>query len=80
MVQELASGKPVTRIARDNKVSPETVSAVMNRERESIQAVESMTKSLTTYASQTALIRTGREARKGRGTRYPLTGLLGYPP
>jgi hypothetical protein len=57
VVQELASGKPVTRIARDNKVSPETVSAVMNRERESIQAVESMTKSLTTYASQTALIR-----------------------
>ena len=49
----------------------------MNRE-ESIQAVESMTKSLTTYASQTALIRLV-EKPKGR-YRYPLTGLLGDPP
>ena len=57
VVQELASGKPVTRIARDNKCAPETVAAVMHREKESIEAVEAMTKNLTTYASQTALMR-----------------------
>ena len=57
VVQELASGKPVTRIARNNKCAPETVAAVMARERESIEAVEAMTKHLTNYASQTALMR-----------------------
>ena len=57
VVQEIASGKPVTRIARSNKISPETVAAVMHREKETIEAVEGMTKSLTTYPSQTALMR-----------------------
>jgi hypothetical protein len=57
IVQQLASGMPVTRIAKQNRVSPETISAIMNRERESIESVEAMTKNLTTYASQTALIR-----------------------
>jgi hypothetical protein len=52
----------------------------MNRERESIQAVESMTKSLTTYASQTALIRLVEKLEKDEVPRYPLTGLLGDPP
>jgi hypothetical protein len=57
VVTELASGKPVTRIARSNKISPETVAAIMHREKETVQAVEGMTKSLTQYASQTALVR-----------------------
>jgi hypothetical protein len=57
IVQSLASGMPVTRIARTFKVAPETVSAVMMREKDSIEAVEGMTKQLTTYASQTALVK-----------------------
>ena len=57
VVQELASGKPATRIARDNKIGACTVSAILNRERDTVTAVEDMTKSLTQYASQTALLR-----------------------
>lgn len=57
VVQELAAGKPVSRIAKDNRISPCTVSAILNREKDTVKAVEDMTKSLTQYASQTALIR-----------------------
>lgn len=57
IVQQLASGMPVTRIAKSNKVAPETVAGIMSREKQTITQIEDMNKSLTTYASQTALMR-----------------------
>jgi hypothetical protein len=57
VVQELGAGKALTRIARENRISAETVSAIMRREKDSIDTVRETIKSLTTYGAQTALLR-----------------------
>ena len=55
VVQELAEGKALTRIARDNKVAPETVSAIAKREQKTVDSVQNLTMGLTSYASQACL-------------------------
>ena len=57
MVQQLAEGKPLSRIAKTEKVSPYTVMAISKRESETVEAVQRMTQGLTTYASQACLMR-----------------------
>ena len=57
VVQELGEGKPLTRIAKSNKVSPATVMAIQKREVKSIDAVQNLTQGLTTYASQACLLK-----------------------
>lgn len=57
VVQELAEGKALTRIARDNKVAPETVTAIMKREGKSVEVIQGLTQGLTSYASQSCLQR-----------------------
>ena len=57
MVQQLAEGKPLSRIAKTEKVSPDTVMAISKRESETVEAVQRMTQGLTTYASQACLMR-----------------------
>lgn len=57
VVQELGEGKPLTRIARGNKVSPSTVMAIAKRESKSIDAVQNLTQGLTSYATQSCLMR-----------------------
>ena len=56
VVQALGEGKPLTRIAKEYRIAPETVTAVMKREKESIDAVQTMTAGLTSYASQACLM------------------------
>ena len=57
IVQGLGEGKPLSRIAKSEKVAPETVSAILKRENKSVDAVQSLTAGLTTYASQACLMR-----------------------
>ena len=57
VVQQLAEGKPLSRIAKTEKVSPDTVMAISKRESETVEAVQRMTQGLTTYASQACLMR-----------------------
>ena len=57
IVQNLGEGKPLSRIAKSEKVAPETVSAILKRESKSVDAVQSLTAGLTSYASQTCLMK-----------------------
>lgn len=57
IVQGLGEGKPLSRLAKAEKVSPETVSAILKREAKSVNAVQSLTAGLTSYASQACLMR-----------------------
>ena len=57
IVQMLGEGKPMSRIAKDEKVSPETISAIAKREQKSVEAVQSLTAGLTSYASQACLMK-----------------------
>jgi hypothetical protein len=57
VVQALGEGKPMTRIAKSEKVSPETIAAIAKRENKSVEAVQALTAGLTSYASQACLMK-----------------------
>ena len=57
IVQGLGEGKPLSRIAKAERVAPETVSAILKRENKSVDAVQSLTAGLTSYASQACLMK-----------------------
>lgn len=57
VVQELSEGKALTRIAKDNKCAPETITAIAKRETKTIDKVQSLTMGLTSYASQACLMK-----------------------
>jgi hypothetical protein len=57
VVQSLGEGKPLSRIAKAEKIAPETVSAILKRENKSVDAVQSLTAGLTSYASQACLMK-----------------------
>ena len=57
IVQSLGEEKPMSRIAKSEKVSPETVSAILKRENKSVDAVQTLTAGLTSYASQACLMK-----------------------
>ena len=69
IVQSLGEGKPMTRIAKSEKVSPETIAAIAKRENKSVQAVQALTAGLTSYASQACLMKIIEKLDK---TRYLL--------
>jgi len=56
IVQQLAEGKPLTRITKSEKVSFDTVTAILKREGKTVDAVQKMTAGLTSYASQACLM------------------------
>ena len=56
VVQALSEGKPLTRIAKEMKISPDTVAAVMKREKSTIDAAQDMIAGLATYAAQSCLM------------------------
>ena len=47
----------MVRIAKQEKISPATVSAISKREHQTVDAVQSLTSGLTSYASQACLER-----------------------
>ena len=55
IVQSLSEGKPLRRIAKSERVAPETVAAILKRESKSVEAVQSLTAGLTSYASQACI-------------------------
>ena len=55
IVQSLGEGKPLSRIAKSERVAPETVAAILKRESKSVEAVQSLTAGLTSYASQACI-------------------------
>ena len=57
VVQALGSGIPMTRIAKSEKLSPATVTAILKRESKTVDAVQATTAGLTSYASQACLER-----------------------
>ena len=57
IVQSLGEGKPLSRIAKSERVSPETVSAILKRENKSVDAVQTLTAGLTSYASQACVMK-----------------------
>ena len=57
VVQKLAEGMGMGRIAKQEKVSPGTVAAISKREHQTVDAVQSLTSGLTSYASQACLER-----------------------
>jgi len=57
IVQGLGEGRPLTRLARENKVAPETIVAISKREKKSIDSIQQLTQGLTTYATQSCLMR-----------------------
>ena len=57
IVQALGEKKPVTRIAKSERVAPETVAAILKREEKSVTAVQTLTAGLTSYASQACLLK-----------------------
>lgn len=57
IVQKLAEGMGMTRIAKQEKVSPGTVAAIAKREHKTVDAVQSYTQGLNSYASQACLER-----------------------
>ena len=57
IVQGLGEGKPMSRIAKSEKVSPETIAAIAKRENKSVQAVQALRAGLTSYASQACLMK-----------------------
>ena len=56
IVQQLAEGKPLIRIKKAEKVSADTVTAILKREGKAVDAVQKMTAGLTSYASQACLM------------------------
>ena len=57
VVQKLAEGMSMNRIAKVEKLSPATVAAICKREHKSVDAVQQLTAGLTSYASQACLER-----------------------
>lgn len=57
IVQGLGEGKALTRLARKYKVAPETIMAIAKRETKSIDAVQGLTQGLTSYATQSCLMK-----------------------
>ena len=57
IVQNLGEGKPMTRIARSEKVAPETVTAIARRERKTVDAVRELTAGLFSYAAQACVMK-----------------------
>ena len=57
IVQALGEKKPMTRIAKDERVSPDTVAAILSREKKSVTAVNELTSGLVAYAAQGCLMR-----------------------
>ena len=57
VVQKLAEGMSMNRIARVERLSPATVAAIAKREHKSVDAVQTLTAGLTSYASQSCLER-----------------------
>ena len=57
VVQKLAEGMGMARIAKQEKISPGTVAAISKREHQTVDAVQSLTSGLTSYASQACLER-----------------------
>ena len=57
VVQKLAEGMSMNRIAKVEKLSPGTVAAIAKREHKSVDAVQTLTAGLTSYASQACLER-----------------------
>ena len=57
VVQKLAEGVSMNRIAKVEKLSPGTVAAIAKREHKSVDAVQTLTAGLTSYASQACLER-----------------------
>jgi len=57
IVQELGNGAGLIKTARKYKCSPETIMAISKREKGTIDAVQSLTQGLTTYATQACLMK-----------------------
>ena len=57
IVQNLGEGKPMTRIAKTEKVAPETVTAIARRERKTVDAVRELTAGLFSYAAQACVMK-----------------------
>ena len=79
IVQGLGEGKPLRRIAKSEKVSPETVSAILKRENKSVEAVQSLTAGMTSYASQASVMKIIEKLEKDEipGGVLPITfGIL----
>lgn len=57
VVQKLAEGMSMNRIARVEKLAPATIAAIAKREHKSVDAVQTLTAGLTSYASQSCLER-----------------------
>jgi len=57
IVQQLGESKPLTRIARSERVAPETVMAIAKREKQSIDSVRELTSGLTSYATQACIMK-----------------------
>ena len=57
IVLALGERKPVTRIAKEEKCSPDTVMAIAKREKKSIDAVNELTAGLTAYAAQACVMK-----------------------
>ena len=57
IVQSLGEGKPLSRIAKSERVAPETVSAILKRENKGVDAVQTLTAGLTSYASQACVMK-----------------------
>jgi hypothetical protein len=54
IVRDLAESKPLRRIAREQRVSPATVSAILRREKGCVEAIQELARGLTTYCARTA--------------------------
>ena len=79
IVQGLGEGKPLRRIAKSEKVSPETVSAILKRENKYVAAVQSLTAGMTSYASQASVMKSIEKLEKDEipGGVLPITfGIL----
>lgn len=57
IVQSLGEGKPLSRIAKIERVAPVIVSAILKRENKSVDAVQTLNAGLTSYASQACVMK-----------------------
>lgn len=57
VVQALATGASMTKVAKSFKLSPATVSAILKREHKAIEGTQSLVSGMTSYASQAFLER-----------------------
>ncbi len=57
IVLALGERKPVTRIAKEEKCSPDTIMAIAKREKKSIDAVNELTAGLTAFAAQACVMK-----------------------